>query len=184
MNAPTHIAASACLAHLLLNACQGRAARLPRRAVAFGVAALAAAAACGLHLAMDSLPHRSWTALSFRLVPSLFRNDYLLREAALGLVAAVPCLRWSARRRGVVLVAMMAGMYPDVEKAAYHHGLLPRGLLLFPWYSDHWSSPVEGLSSWMQVILEVMLLAALVILAHRLAGAGRRGTVHEDPSGA
>ena len=121
------------------------------------------------HFAMDELPHRSWTDLSFRLVPGLFGRDQMLRAAVLGLIVVLPCLWWTRPHWHVMIPAMIGGIYPDMEKVFYKDGLIREQFLIFPNYSAHWSEPIRSIPAWIQVGAEMILLAGLMMVVWKLS---------------
>jgi hypothetical protein len=163
MNTPTHIACGACLAHVVAHATAGQRQTAKKLAlVTAGVLALGVLS----HLALDLLPHYAWIVYLdwFDALP----YHWLIREAAFGFAVAVVALCLSGRAWPFVILGMVAGMYPDIEKVlCIDHGL-PRVLVLFDWHSGYLSTRTGGLPKPLLIAGECTMIGAFLFVMWKL----------------
>jgi len=163
MNTPTHIACGACIAHIIAHA--SRDACVTRSKTAFIAIGVFAASVLS-HLALDLLPHYAWIVYLdwFKTMP----YHWLIREAVFGLAIALPALMIAGKARPFIVVGMVGGMYPDLEKVlCVDHGLT-QPFILFDWHSRYLSNRTAGLPKPLLVIMECCIIAACLFTMWQL----------------
>ena len=163
MNAPTHIAFAACVAHVVTRATSGkRETRARLGLVAVGVVALGIIS----HLLLDLLPHYAWIVYLDWFKPLPYH--WLIREASFGLAVAVPALLWTGEAWPFVALGMVGGMYPDVEKVLAVDFVLPEQFVLFDWHSTYLSNRTGGLPLPFLILVECCMIAAFLFMMWEL----------------
>ena len=166
MNSPTHIACGACLAHLIASATRGK--RISKGRTALVVGAVIAAGVLS-HLALDLVPHYAWIVYLDWFKPMPYH--WLVREALFGLAVGAVALWLADGERPWVMLGMVAGMYPDVEKVLFFNHGLADTFILFDWHSRYLSNRTGGLPKPVLIAMECVLIAACLFTMWRV---GRR----------
>jgi len=173
MTSPTHIAAGALVASAVaLWSERWRKGSRLRVALALAAAALLAVV---VHFLMDLAPHYNWVANN-----SLFAgyaSGWYYREGAALLPTAALLLILGGRRFWWVLLGIVVGLYPDIEKLAYLALHIPAQFVIFEWHSQALSSHDFGLSKPLLTAFDIAVLATCLAGVWRL---NRRSTWRDD----
>ena len=159
MTATAHIAAGALVASLV--AVRTRSWRSRSQLRKFGIVALVAILAAIVHIIMDFLPHYNWVAHGslFLEVP----HGWYYREVTALFPVVLALLVLGRSSRPLVLVGIIAGLYPDLEKLAYLTFGLPNQFVLFKWHSRMLSSHDLGLPHVLLSGFDIAILAACIV---------------------
>ena len=178
MDFPVHVAAAVCAGQVLIYANSRINSQNTFGAdqnLMFATACVVAGAAT--HLLLDAVPHYDFLYGAGRLwkhvLPYAVRKG-LQAPKILLITLPVFLILWKYARRHwmLTLLALVGGIYPDFEKAAYLHSAYPRALVLFPWHScsyspEGWEVAYRELLIAGEIVLYVGLLAALVWFSQR-----------------
>ena len=167
MNTPTHIAAGALFAQLMINWLKLRSKPSPIwgcYCLGWGIAS---------HLLLDLVPHYAWVVY----LPGIenFPFHWLIKEAALGLLVAVPLVYITRERWGCIVLGMIGAIYPDIEKVLYLDFGIPDTLVLFGWHSTSLSSLSGTFSTDALIVIELALVVGLLIATSRLVHNREKG---------
>ena len=112
------------------------------------------------HLLLDLLPHYAWIVYLdwFKPIP----YHWLIREAVFGLAVAVPALLMAGKAWPFVVLGMIGGMYPDVEKVLSVDFHVPDQFILFGWHSNFLSNRTLGLPIPVLIGLELVLITGFL----------------------
>jgi hypothetical protein len=173
MDMPIHLAAAACVGQATLCIEQRFQKQLPskERAIILGMVCFSLSVAS--HLFLDMLPHYNFVykILTFYFLPYLLRCCWTLSKNALLILPIFTMLLAFPRRSLVMLgIALLGGIYPDIEKGMYLYHLLPRSLVIFRNHSCSYSSAgwETEYKVWLIGIEIVLYLTLLWILSRPL----------------
>lgn len=160
MNTTAHLAGAACAAY-------GWAFAATRRTDPPLPGSLVVLVAAGLgllsHFVLDLTPHYAWIANIEWFPPFPYR--WLVNEAILGAVVAIPALLLASGARWPVAIGMLGGLYPDWEKVLSLDFHIPDRYVLFAWHSSHLSHRTGGLPKPVLVEFEcALVLACLAVM--------------------
>ncbi|MCG3149036.1 MAG: hypothetical protein PCFJNLEI_02488 [Verrucomicrobiae bacterium] len=130
-----------------------------------GVAAFGAGVAA--HLALDAVPHNNWT-LAQNWFPGV-AYAWLANAAVVATPFLIFGLVIERRHWVILLLGVLGGLYPDIEKLGYIDFNLPQAFVLFPSHSLKVSSHDGGWSLWECVLVEASILISLLGVAVALA---------------
>ncbi len=176
MDIPVHVATAACLCSVTLYA-DSRIRKYSlstRRSVGLGSVCFALGAF--FHLMLDAVPHYDivYKILQFSSLPHYLGGMLaIFKVAALTLPVILLFLYLTSDHWLIALVAVLGGIYPDIEKALYLNLPYPRELVLFKFHSLAYSSDGwESEHKFFLVVVEVCVL--LISLAGLYWSASRR----------
>ena len=160
MDLPVHVAAGAFAGNMLLYVHAKYRPRLDSETVKLGAAGLLYGVI--LHLLLDALPYYDWLfrVHIFKPLPYYWMFPQVL--TTLPVIALAFQLNRDAR--DISGLAMLGGMYPDIEKLMYIDWHLPKSLVLFPFHSCRLSGSAWEFSHKSFLILWEIGIFALIML--------------------
>ncbi len=185
MDFPVHVAAAACVGQALIYArhrINSKDETTAKQDLMFATACVLAGMAT--HLILDAVPHYDFlygVGRFGRYLPYIVRKA-LQAPKILIITLPVFLIFWKYARQHwfILLLALIGGLYPDVEKAAYLHSAYPRALVLFPWHSCSYSPAGWEVEYGHALIAMEMLVYLGLLIAFLWFGLRTQG-VHHTP---
>lgn len=178
MNIPTHFAAGALVSAVVITWKPRRLPGLLRRYWHIVTGILCIGGSLASHLLLDALPHYDvlYKILAFSSLPAIPRLSWVLLKV---LVFSLPvfALIWPLwkTRPWLVSLALLASLYPDLEKGCYLNLPFPRWLVLFWSHSGAYSDDGGETNKVAALLLEAVTLILM------MSGIYWRTSRHQQP---